>query len=71
VHAKVLFFSSIDVVKDIIDKTSTSEGLRVFSTIKDKVYATARKVNGNFSKTGKLSLIIGKWNYRAIPQVKN
>ena len=43
-------FSSIDVVKSLVDKTSTSKGLKVFSTIKDKVYATARKVSETFKK---------------------
>jgi len=44
----------------------------VFSTIKDKVYATARKVSGNFKQNMKIVFddYLGKWNYRAIPGVK-
>lgn len=66
-------FSSIDVVKNLIDKTSTSTGLKVFSTIKDKVYATARKVSENFKKNMKIVFddYLGKWNYRVIPEMKN
>src|SRR5450756_3166926 len=45
---KGAIFSSIDVVKSLVDKASTSKGLKVFSTIKDKVYATARKVSEDF-----------------------
>ena len=65
-------FSSIDVVKSLVDKTSTSKGLKVFSTIKDKVYASARKVSETFKKN--MTIIfddnLGKWNYKAIPKVK-
>jgi hypothetical protein len=65
-------FSSLNVVKSLIDKTSTSTGLGVFSTIRDKVYATARKVSKNFKENMKIVFdeYLGKWNYRAIPQVK-
>jgi len=65
-------FSSIDVVKSLVDRTSTSKGLKVFSTIKDKVYATARKVSETFKENMKIVFddYLGKWNYRAIPEVK-
>jgi hypothetical protein len=60
------------VVKSLIDKTSTSTGLKVFSTIKDKVYATERKVSENFKKNMKIVFddYLRKWNYRVIPEVK-
>ena len=65
-------FSSIDVVKSFVDKTSTSTGLKVFSTIKNKVYSTGRKVTENFKEKMKIVFddYLGKWNYRAIPEVK-
>ena len=65
-------FSSIDVVKKLVDITSTSKGLRVFSTIKSKVYALARKVSENFKKNMTIVFddYLGKWNYKAIPNVK-
>jgi hypothetical protein len=46
--------------------------LKVFSTIKDKVYATARKVSENFKKNMKIVFdnYLGKWNYTAVPKVK-
>ncbi len=69
---KGAIFSSIDVVKSLVDKTSTYSGLKVFSTIKDKVYVTARKVSENFKE--KMEIVfddyLGKWNYRAILKVK-
>src|SRR5664280_1582940 len=65
-------FSSIDVVKSLVDKTSTSTGLKVFSTIKDKVYAKARKVSETFKENMKIVFddYLGKWNYKVIPNVK-
>jgi len=65
-------FSSIDVVNKLVEKTSTSKGLRVFSNIKDKVYARARKVSENFKKNMKIVFDdnLGKWNYKAIPSAK-
>ena len=65
-------FTSLDVVKSLIDKTSTSKGLKVFSAIKNKVYATGRKVSENFKGNMKIVFdnYLGKWNYRAIPEMK-
>ena len=69
---KGVVFSSVDVVKRLVDKTSTSTGLKVFSTIKNKVYATARKASEKFKENMKIVFdeYLWKWNYRAIPQVK-
>jgi hypothetical protein len=65
-------FSSIEVVKILVDKTSTSTGLKVFSTIKNKVYAKARKVTENFKENMKIIFddYLGKWNYKVIPKAK-
>jgi hypothetical protein len=69
---KGAIFSSIDVVKSLVDKASTSKGLKVFSTIKDKVYVTARKVSENFKQNMKIVFddYLGKWNYKAVPKVR-
>jgi len=62
-------FSSVEVVKSLVDRTSTSTGLKVVSTIKNKVYATARKASDSFREN--MSILfddyLGKWNYRTIP----
>jgi len=65
-------FSSIEVVKSLVDKTSTSTGLKVFSTIKNKVYAKARKVTESFKENMKIKFddYLGKWNYKVIPKAK-
>jgi len=69
---KGVVFSSIDVVKRFVDKAHTSTGLKVFSTIKDKVYAKGRKVNEKFKENMKIVFdeYLGKWNYTAIPTIK-
>jgi len=60
------------VVKSFVDKASTSKGLKVFSIIKDKVYATARKASEDFKQNMKIVFddYLGKWNYKAVPKVK-
>ena len=65
-------FRSIDVVKSLVNKTSTSTGLKVFSTIKNKIYETARKVSENFKHNMEIIFddYLGKWNYKVIPKVK-
>jgi len=62
-------FSSIDVVQELTSKTSTSKGLKVFSTIKDKVFKTGRKFTEGFKENMSIIFddVLGKWNYRAIP----
>jgi hypothetical protein len=44
----------------------------VFSTIKDKVYAKARKVSETFKKNMKIVFddYFGKWDYKATHKVK-
>jgi hypothetical protein len=65
-------FSSIDVVKSLVDKTSTSKGLKVFSTIKNKIYEKARKVSESFKQNMNIVFddYLGKWNYKVIPNAK-
>jgi hypothetical protein len=55
-----------------MQKYPISKGLKVFSTIKDKVYETARKVSEIFKENMKIVFddYLGKWNYKAIPKVK-
>lgn len=64
-------FKSVEIVKDLISKTSTSTGLNVISTIQDKVYSLGRKVCETFKKNMPIIFDedLGKWNYRAIPQI--
>ena len=63
-------FTSIELVKSLIEKTSTKTGLSVVVNLMDKVYAKGRQVADGFLET--LPIIfdeyLPKWNYRAIPQ---
>jgi hypothetical protein len=63
-------FPRVELVKELIDKTSTSTGLKVFTSITDKIYKTARKAQENFKENMPLVFDdhLGKWNYRAVPQ---
>jgi len=62
--------TSMEVAKGFIDKTSTSKGLKVFTSIENKVYKTARKASKDFKHSIPIVFdeYLGKWNYRAIPQ---
>ena len=63
-------FTSIELVKSLIEKTSTKTGLSVVVNLMDKVYAKGREVADGFKEN--LPIIfeeyLPKWNYRAVPQ---
>lgn len=65
-----VIFTSIELVKSLIEKTSTKTGLRVIVNLMDKVYDKGRKVMDGFKEN--LPIVfdeyLPKWNYRAIPQ---
>jgi Rhodopirellula transposase DDE domain len=63
-------FSSVEVVKNLINTTSAAQGLKVVASICDKIYLTARKVATDLKQTMTILFddFLGKWNYRAIPQ---
>lgn len=64
-----VLFTSMDVVKHLMEKTRTQKGLKVFVHVLDKVYQTGRKATEAFKQ--KMSIIhdeiLPQWNYRAIP----
>lgn len=64
-------FTSIDVVKHLIQKTQTSRGLKVFVHVLDKVYQTGRRVADDFKRhmTIVRDSFLPKWNYCAIPSI--
>jgi hypothetical protein len=65
-----MLFASLAVVKQLMEKTRTSTGLRVVVDVVEKVYETGRKVAESVKKA--LHLIrdpfLPKWNYRILPQ---
>ena len=60
----------MELVKSLIERTSTKTGLTVIVNLMDKVYAKGRKVVEGFKDN--LPIIfddyLPKWNYKAIPQ---
>jgi hypothetical protein len=64
-----VIFTSLQLVKELIEKTRTSTGLKVTVQIIDKVYLTGRKVADDFKETMPLVFddFLPQWNYTAIP----
>jgi len=64
-----VLFTSVNLVKQLIEKTSTSKGLKVFGKIIDTLYQTGRKVADDFKQTMRIVFddFLPAWNYRAIP----
>ena len=67
---KGVVFKSVDVVNDLVATAKTSTGLNVFSKINNKIYETKRKVKESFKENIPIIFdeILGKWNYRVVPQ---
>jgi hypothetical protein len=62
--------TSHELTKELIEKTETSTGLKVFACIINKVYQTGRKVVDNFKTTMRIVFdkLLGQWNYTAVPK---
>jgi len=62
-------FTSVALVKHLMEKTHTKTGLRAFVHIIDKVYQTGRKVAADFKETMRIvsDEFLPRWNYRAFP----
>lgn len=63
-------FSSMEVVTELIAKTRTKSGLKVFVHVIDKVYEIGRKVAETFKSEMRIVFdkLLPKWNYCAIPK---
>jgi len=62
-------FTSVGVVKELMEKTATRTGLRVTVDIIDKVYQTGRRVSENFKNNMRISFddYLPRWNYETVP----
>ena len=65
-----VIFTSIELVKELMENTSTSTGLKTFVSVLDKVYETGRKVVADFKENMRIVFdkVLPSWNYRAIPE---
>jgi hypothetical protein len=63
-------FHSVEIAKHFMEKTKTSQGLKVTVDILTGVYATGKKCSANFLETMTIIFdeVLPRWNYRAIPQ---
>ena len=66
-----VIFNTVEVVQELMAKAKTKTGLKVFTTILDKVYQTGRKVTQGFKESMDIvfDAYLPKWNYIAKPQV--
>ena len=66
---KGVIFKSYELVKELIEMTTTKTGLKVKANIIKKKYETGRKVVDDFKETMRIIFDekLGKWNYRAVP----
>ena len=64
-------FHTVQVVKELMEKTKTRTGLQVTVDILDKTYEIGRKCAKGFKKNMKIVFdsFLPKWNYRAIPAI--
>jgi len=64
-----VIFKSIEIVKELMEKTTTSKGLQVTVQILDKVYETGCKVADDFKETMRIVFdeFLPQWNYTAVP----
>ena len=62
-------FASIELVKELMEKTHTQTGLKAFVHIIDKVYQTGCKVADDFKQNMRIVFdeVLPHWNYRAVP----
>jgi hypothetical protein len=68
-----VIFTSVALVKELMEKTHTQTGLKVFVHVLDQVYETGRTVTDDFKKTMRIVFDddLPRWNYRAIPLSSN
>lgn len=62
-------FKTFDIVQEFMSKTSTKTGLKVFTSILDRVFETKRKVEDNFKQNMTICFdqYLPQWNYVAFP----
>ena len=64
-----VIFTSVELVKELMEKTHTKTGLKAFVHVVDKVYQTGRKYADDFRENMRIVFdeFLPKWNYSAIP----
>lgn len=67
---KGVLFTSVELVKKLMEKTKTKTGLTVTVNILDGVYQTGRKVSKAFKEQMPIlfDTVLPQWNYTVVPQ---
>lgn len=68
-----MIFRSVELVKELMSKATTTTGLEVDVTILDKVYETGRKVGAECKEQRRVIFddVLPRWNYRVPPLTGN
>lgn len=68
-----VIFTSVELVRELIEKTCTETGLKVFVHIIDKVYELKRKVAKGFKKNMRIVFddLLPQWNYCVVPLLQS
>ena len=66
---KGVIFKSVELVNNLMAKTKTSTGLKVFTNILNKTFETGRKVADDFKENMRIQFdeFLPQWNYVAVP----
>lgn len=64
-----VIFTSLELVKELMQKTHTKTGLKTFVHVVDRVYKTGRKYADDFKENMRIVFdeFLPKWNYCAVP----
>lgn len=64
-----VLFTSVELVKQLILKTKTKKGLKVFVDIMEQIYQTGRKIADDFKQNMRIIFddFLPAWNYTAVP----
>ncbi|RKZ54300.1 MAG: ISAzo13 family transposase [Candidatus Parabeggiatoa sp. nov. 3] len=64
-----VILTSHQLMKELIEKTTTKTGLKVVATIFNRVYETGRTVATSFKESMRIVFddYLGQWNYTAVP----
>ena len=65
-----MILTSHQLAKELIERTTTKSGLKVFSSIFNRVYETGRKVAEGFKESMRITFDdnLASWNYVAAPE---
>jgi hypothetical protein len=60
---------NISILKELIKKTTTKSGLKVFARVSKKIYKTGKKVAKDFYEYANIKFdnVLGQWNYTVNP----